>query len=78
MVTHKYFENENKSIMLSTNFFEKKSDLFFKIKSKCYVLVNIFKNKFNKNENKLIFIKIDIYIGYYIINYNNDERSNYL
>ena len=78
MVTNKYFENENKSIMLSTNFFEKKRDLFLKIKSKCYVLVNIFKNKFNKNENKLIFIKIDIYIGYYIINYNNDERSNYL
>ena len=78
MVTQKYFENGNKSIMLTTNFFEKKRDLFFKIKSKCYVLVNIFKNKFNKNENKLIFIKIDIYIGYYIINYNNDERSNYL
>jgi len=78
MVTNKYFENVNKSIMLSTNFFEKKRDLFFKIKSKFYVLVNIFKNKFNKNENKLIFIKIDIYIGYYIINYNNDERSNYL
>ena len=51
MVTNKYFENENKSIMLSTNFFEKKRDLFFKIKSTCYVLVNIFKNKFNKNEN---------------------------
>ena len=54
MVTNKYFENVNKSIMLSTNFFEKKRDLFFKIKSKCYVLVNIFKNKFNKNENKYI------------------------
>ena len=78
MVTNKYFENVNKSIMLSTNFFAKKRDLFFKIKSKCYVLVNIFKNKFNKNKNKLKFIKIDIYIGYYIINYNNDERSNYL
>ena len=78
MVTNQILKNPIYTVMLTTNFFEKKRDLFLKIKSKCYVLVNIFKNKFNKNknyinipfdtdDNLIVFTTIIIYV-YILLN----------